>query len=92
MKHFAKYIFVVFTALLVWSCGGRKTIALEYPEDGSSRMKFAAEHITGVLEGKGYDVVSPADAKEGVKIIRRSEVTDSVGPKEGFHLTSADNI
>ncbi|MDE5828064.1 MAG: hypothetical protein K2H57_10870 [Duncaniella sp.] len=92
MKHFAKYIFVVFTALLVWSCGGRKTIVLEYPEDGSSRMKFAAEHITGVLEGKGYDVVSPADAKEGVKIIRLSEATDSVGPKEGFTITSADNI
>lgn len=92
MKLMSRYLLLVFAALMMWGCSGRKTIAIDYPEDASNRMKFAAEHLTGVLKDKGYDVVAATDAAEGTKIIRLSEATDSVGPKEGFTITTSDNI
>ncbi|WP_300804657.1 glycoside hydrolase family 20 zincin-like fold domain-containing protein [uncultured Duncaniella sp.] len=79
-------------AVLAWSCSSRQTVALQYPDDASNRMKFAAEHLTAGLESKGFNVVPATEAGEGVKIIRLSEATDSVGPKEGFTITTVDNI
>ncbi|MCM1077673.1 MAG: glycoside hydrolase family 20 zincin-like fold domain-containing protein [Bacteroides sp.] len=77
---------------MLWSCGSRKTIALEYPENASTRLNFAAEHLTKALTKQGYDIVPADEAKDGVKIIRLSEATDSVGPKEGFTITVTDNV
>lgn len=79
-------------AVLAWSCSSRQTVALQYPDDASNRMKFAAEHLTAGLESKGFNVVPASEAGEGVKIIRLSEAADSVGPKEGFTITTVDNI
>lgn len=79
-------------AVMAWSCSNRQTVALQYPDDASNRMKFAAEHLKSGLERKGFNVVPASEAGEDVKIIRLSEATDSVGPKEGFTITSADNI
>ena len=92
MKRLLRHVFVALVATMVWSCAGRENIALQYPDDASNRVKFAAEHLTGVLEGKGYRVIDVSEAAEGDKIIRLSEATDSVGPKEGFTISSADNI
>ncbi len=92
MKRFSKYLLLFFALITMWGCSGRKTIAIDYPEDASNRMKFAAEHLAGVLKDKGYDVVAAADLPEGSKLIRLSEATDSVGPKEGFTIISADNV
>lgn len=92
MKYVSKYILIIFAAFLMWNCNSRKTIAIDYPEDASNRMQFAVEHLTEVLEGKGYDVVAFADAPEGVKVIRLTQATDSVGPKEGFTITTSGNV
>ncbi|MDE6556288.1 MAG: hypothetical protein K2K55_04925 [Duncaniella sp.] len=92
MKSLSKIFAILFATLLLWSCGSRKSVAIEYPDDASNRVKFAAEHLSKAFTDKGYDIVAAADAPEGTKVIRLSEATDSVGPKEGFTITSADNI
>lgn len=92
MKALSKYLTLVVALMMMCGCNHHKTIALDYPENGSNRMKFAAEHLSKALEGKGYDVVEAKDAKDDTRIIRLSEATDSVGPKEGFTITSADNL
>ncbi len=92
MKRLVRYVMAMLVAVLAWSCSSRQTVALQYPDDASNRMKFAAEHLTAGLESKGFNVVPATEAGEGVKIIRLSEATDSVGPKEGFTITTVDNI
>lgn len=92
MKRLVRYAMAMLVAVLAWSCSSRQTVALQYPDDASNRMKFAAEHLTAGLESKGFNVVPASEAGEGVKIIRLSEATDSVGPKEGFTITTVDNI
>lgn len=89
MKSLIRYMLVAVIAAVAWSCESRK-IAIEYPEDGSNRVKFAAEHLKGALEAKGYDVLDKA--ADGVELIRLSQAADSVGPKEGFTITSADGV
>lgn len=92
MKRLVRYTLAMLVAVMAWSCSNRQTVALQYPDDASNRMKFAAEHLKSGLERKGFNVVPASEAGEDVKIIRLSEATDSVGPKEGFTITSADNI
>lgn len=92
MKRLVRYVMAMLVAVMAWSCSSRPTVALQYPDDASNRMKFAAEHLTAGLESKGFNVVPASEAGEGVKIIRLSEATDSVGPKEGFTITTVDNI
>lgn len=92
MKRLVRYTLAMIVAVMAWSCSNRQTVALQYPDDASNRMKFAAEHLKSGLESKGFNVVPAIEAGEDVKIIRLSEATDSVGPKEGFTITSADNI
>ena len=65
MNRFLKYMLVAVAAAILWSCESRKNIALQYPEDASNRVKFAAEHLTGVLESKGYRVIRVYEAAEG---------------------------
>lgn len=89
MKSLFKYVLIAVIAAVSWSCESRK-IALEYPEDGSNRVKFAAEHLKSALEAKGYDVLDKA--ADGVELIRLSQAADSVGPKEGFTIKSADGV
>lgn len=92
MKRLVRYAMAMLVAVMAWSCSSRQTVALQYPDDASNRMKFAAEHLKAGLESKGFNVVPASEAGEGVKIIRLSEATDSVGPKEGFTITTVDNI
>ena len=92
MKRLVRYTLAMLVAVMAWSCSNRQTVALQYPDDASNRMKFAAEHLTAGLESKGFNVVPASEAGEGVKIIRLSEAADSVGPKEGFTITTVDNI
>lgn len=89
MKSLIRYILIAVIAAITWSCESKK-IAIEYPEDGSNRVKFAAEHLKSALEAKGYDVLDKA--ADGVELIRLSQATDSVGPKEGFTIKSADGV
>ena len=56
MKSLIRYILIAVIAAITWSCESKK-IAIEYPEDGSNRVKFAAEHLKSALEAKGYDVL-----------------------------------
>lgn len=92
MKTFLRYIIVVLAVATLWSCGSRKSIALQYPEDASNRVKFAAEHFTKEFEKRGYNVIAGEDVPEGVTVVRLSVATDSVGPKEGFTINSADGV
>ncbi len=91
-KTILTYILPIFAAVMMWSCGSRQTIALQCPADASIRVKFAAEHLTGELQKRGYDVVAAdSDVAADVKLISLSVASDSVGPKEGFTINSADN-
>lgn len=87
------YVLPIFAAVMMWSCSSRQTIALQCPADASNRVKFAAEHLTGELQKRGYDVVAAADGNVAadVKLISLSVASDSVGAKEGFTINSADN-
>ena len=80
-------------SLLMWSCSHRPAVVIAYPSDASNRVEFAAGHLKEALEKGGYEVLDSAAAagKEGVKTIHISQATDSIGPKEGFTITSSGN-
>ncbi len=91
MKSVLKYIYITVIAAVVWSCASKPKVALQYPENGSNRMQFAVEHLKSGLEAKGYEVLT-GEAPEGVQLIRLSQATDSVGPKEGFTINVTDGV
>lgn len=92
MTRFLKLLAFVAIVLAACACSHRPGVVIEYPDDASNRVKFAADHLKESLEKNGYDVLASAD-KEGVKVIRLSQAVDSVGPKEGFTITvSGDTI
>lgn len=80
-------------SLLMWSCSHRPAVVIAYPSDASNRVEFAAGHLKEALEKGGYEVLDSVAAagKEGVKTIHISQATDSIGPKEGFTITSSGN-
>ena len=87
-----KYSAAAFAAMVVWGCSSRQSVAIEYPENASNRVVFAAEHLDSVLHTMGYDVLPALEgAPEGTKVIRLSMVSDSVGPKEGFTITTVND-
>lgn len=90
MKKFLDIFWAAALALIVWSCSEQK-IAVEFPDDASNRVQFAAERLKSALESKGYTVVPASDAG-AVKVIRLSQATDSIGPKEGFTITASDSV
>lgn len=94
MNRLIKTFALSLMALAVWSCSSRPTVAIEYGEDASNRVKFAAEHLRTALEANGYEVLEAVpEGKNDVRLIRLSQATDSVGPKEGFTITtSGDTI
>ncbi len=87
-----KYSAAVCAAMALWGCSSRQSVAIEYPGNSSNRVVFAAEHLDSVLQTMGYDVLPALEgAPEGTKVIRLSMVSDSVGPKEGFTITTVND-
>ena len=50
MNRLIKTFALSLMALAVWSCSSRPTVAIEYGDDASNRVKFAAGHLRTALE------------------------------------------
>ncbi len=86
-----KYLAIALWISVMASCSKEKVV-LQLPENPSNRVEFAAEQLKAALQQHGYEVAEAAAEGETVKTICLAVAEQDGLQKEGFTITTTDNV